>query len=69
MSIIAHFLIWGNTTNSAPCTTKTVITDWLLLQAFYIEFGSGDYGGVDYWAHVGGFGVGLMLIFLWVFME
>lgn len=42
---------------------------WLLLQALYIELGFVDYRGVDYWAHVGGFGAGLMLIFLFLRKE
>ena len=40
---------------------------WLLLQALYIELGSST--GVDYWAHVGGFGAGLMLVFLFLRRE
>jgi len=40
---------------------------WLLLQALYIELGFST--GVDYWAHVGGFGAGLMLIFLFLRKE
>jgi membrane associated rhomboid family serine protease len=40
---------------------------WLLLQALYIELGFST--GVDYWAHVGGFGAGLLLIFLFLRRE
>jgi membrane associated rhomboid family serine protease len=40
---------------------------WLLLQALYIELGSST--GVDYWAHMGGFGAGLMLVFLFLRRE
>jgi membrane associated rhomboid family serine protease len=40
---------------------------WLLFQALYIELGSST--GVDYWAHVGGFGAGLMLVFLFLRKE
>jgi membrane associated rhomboid family serine protease len=40
---------------------------WLLLQALYIELGLST--GVDYWAHVGGFGAGVLLIFLFLRQE
>jgi membrane associated rhomboid family serine protease len=40
---------------------------WLLLQALYIELDLST--NVDYWAHVGGFGAGLMLVFLFLRRE
>jgi len=40
---------------------------WLLLQALYIELGLST--GVDYWAHMGGFGAGVLLIFLFLRQE
>lgn len=40
---------------------------WLLLQALYIELGLST--GVDYWAHIGGFGAGLLLVFLFLRRE